>query len=81
MVEKVKDYYVLASIDKSGKTVYLRYLLNRKWEITDDIERASKIEFADLAEEVLNNYYTDTRCYDDKFVIVKLQMTWTLIKE
>lgn len=81
MIEKERNSHVLASIDKQGKTVYLRYLLDHKWEITDDIERASKIDDLDLAEEVLQDYYYDTQCYDDKFVIVGLKITWELIKE
>lgn len=81
MKEKEKYYYVLASIDKEGKTVYLHYLLNHKWEITDDIERASKTEVRSIAEDVLEDYYFDTQCYNDTFVIIKMKITWELIKE
>lgn len=81
MLEKERKTFVIASIDKSGKTVYLRYLLNRKWELTDDIERASKINLHDLAEEVLRDYYYDTKCYDDQFVIIPLLIKWELINE
>ena len=80
-IEKVSNNYVLASLDKDGNTVYLRYLLNYKWEITSDIERASKMNTPELAKEVLNNYYYDTNCVDDIFVIIPMKITWELVKE
>lgn len=79
MIEKEKDVYVLASIDKQGTTVYLHYLLGGKWEIVTDIEIASKMLDEDYAHEILNTYYYDTNCYDDKFLVVPLHITWELV--
>ena len=80
-IEKVNKTYVLASIDNEGKTVYLRYLLNKNWEIVTDIEIASKMGDAAFAAEILDEYHYDTKCYDDKFVVVPLKVIWELIKE
>ena len=80
-IEKVKECYVIASVDNNGNTVYLRYLLNKKWEIVRDIEVASKVADVDFATEVLKDYYYDTQCYEDQFVIVPLKITWELVKE
>lgn len=86
-IEKVKECYVLSSVDSGGNTIYLKYLLKHNWELTTDIEQASKMLQRDFAEEVLHDYYYDN-CYydmggtaDGLFVIVPLKITWELIKE
>lgn len=81
MIEKERKTYVIASVDKGGNTVYLHYLLDHKWEITQDIERASKVDSFDFAKEVLNDYYYDTNCVDDIFAIIPLKISWELIQE
>ena len=81
-IEKVKECYVLSSVDSGGNTIYLKYLLKHNWELTTDIEQASKMLQRDFAEEVLNDYYYDMGGSEDGlFVIVPLKITWELIKE
>lgn len=80
-VEKTNNYYVLCSIDNSGNTVYLRSLHEPgKWEITADIEFASKCVNKNTAELTLQFYENETQNYD-KWVIVPMIIEYKLINE
>ncbi len=79
-IEKINKVYVLCSIDLSGKTVYINSLRNHKWEITTDIERASKMLSRKVARIVLDGYYQDTG-NNNTFAIIPLEVEYRLINE
>jgi len=79
-IEKINKLYVLCSIDLSGQTVYLNSLHDHKWEITPDIERASKMLSRKVARIVLDGYYQDT-VSDSSFVIIPMEVEYRLINE
>ncbi len=41
-LEKSLKRYVICSLDQAGNVVYLHSLHEYKWELTTDVERASK---------------------------------------
>jgi hypothetical protein len=79
-IEKINKLYVICSIDLSGKTVYLNSLHNHKWEITPDIERASKTLSRKVANMVLEGYYQDMG-NESEFVIIPMEVEYRLIDE
>lgn len=79
-IEKINKLYVICSIDLSGKTVYLNSLHDHKWEITPDIERASKTFSRKVANMVLEGYYQDMG-NESEFVIIPMEVEYRLIDE
>lgn len=80
-IEKAKECYVICSIDLSGKTVYLKSLHDvGKWEITTDIEMATKCADRETANIMLNIYYQEIG-NDNTWVIVPLIIQYQLIDE
>ena len=79
-IEKINKLYVICSIDLSGKTVYLNSLHDHKWEITPDIERASKTLSRKVANMVLEGYYQDMG-NESEFVIIPMEVEYRLIDE
>lgn len=78
-VEKINNYYVLCGLDSAGTTVYLRSLHERgKWEITADVEKASKCENIFTAEMLQEIY--DDEIGDAKWVIIPLEVEYRLIQ-
>ena len=80
-IEKKEKRYIIAGLDAEGNTVYLRYLLGKKWELTPNIERASKMHKRSFAKDVLDMYYHDCPGLTDKWVIVPLIITYELVNE
>ena len=79
-IEKINKLYVICSLDLFGNTVYLNSLHDHKWEITPDIERASKTLSRKVANMVLEGYYQDMG-YDNQFVIIPMEVEYRLINE
>ncbi len=80
-VEKVVSRYVICSIDQAGKTVYLNSLRLGNWEITTDIERASKAVDKETAQYLLEGYYSDMKICDEEWAVIPLVITYTLVGE
>ena len=80
-LEKEVIKYLIVSIDKSGKTVYLHSMHNHKWEITPDIERATKTYNRRLANMILENYYYDIHPQDEQWLIMPVAIQWHLVNE
>ena len=82
ILEKEVIKYLIVSTDNTGKTVYLRSLHEEnKWEITPDIERATKIYNRRLANMVLENYYYDIHPADEEWIIMPVMIQWSLVDE
>ena len=81
VLEKQTRKYVVASLDLKGNPVYLHSLHDHEWEVTPDIERASKTRSRSLASEVLNNYMTDMHFPDEEWIIVPMVTEMYLIDE
>lgn len=80
-IEKIENYFVLCSIDNCGNTVYLRSLHEPgKWEITADVDKASRCVNKATAELTLQFYESETQNYD-KWVIVPLVIEYKLVDE
>ena len=75
-VEKKCLKYVIATLD--NPTMYLRYLLNRKYSFVDDIEQATKTLDYALAENIKGYYYKDTGM-DTELIIIPVEITYELI--
>ena len=79
-LEKLKKVYVLCGIDTAGTTVYLRSLHETgKWEVTADIEMASKCVNKQTAELMLDFYNQEIG--DATWVIIPCWIEYILIKE
>jgi len=80
--EKKVIRYVVASIDNTGKTIYLRSLHDYKWEIVTDIEVATKANSRAVAAMIYENYKTDMNgAKDESWVVIPLEICWNLIDE
>lgn len=77
-IEKECLKYVLATLD--SPTMYLRYLLDKRYALVDDIEAATKTLEYKVAQD-LRNYYYNEACWDKKLVIIPVKITYELIKE
>ncbi len=81
-IEKVKNLFVLCSIDKMGQTCYLRSLHEPgKWEIVTDIEIATKYTTVDAADMSYDFYCRELGSDASLFVRIPLEVEYRLIKE
>ena len=77
--EKELHRFVLGTIDKMGRTLYIRYKGNAKYDLVDDIEFATKLDdnsvndFADIARIDLGA--------NIEFAVLPLTITYELINE
>ncbi len=80
-LEKQTIKYVICSLDNIGKTIYLHSLHDFKWELTPDIERATKTLDRKIANIVLDNYYHDMKPKDEEWLIVPVVTEYYLVNE
>lgn len=81
-VEKIKKLFVLCSLDNAGNTCYLRSLLQPgKWEITTNIEVATKYTTTDAADISYDFYQRELGFDACTFVRIPLEIEYRLIKE
>lgn len=81
-IEKIKKVCVLCTIDTEGRTAYLRSLHDPgKWEITTDIETATKYTTDDAAMMSYDFYQREMGSDAGTFVIVPLEIEYRLIEE
>jgi len=79
-IEKMKECYVLCSLDLEGKTVYLRSLHEKgQWEITTDIELATKAPDRDTAEFVRDFYMQEVG--NGEWLITPVIIQYMLVNE
>ena len=81
-VEKVKKVFVLCSLDNTGRTCYIRSLYEPgKWEITTNIEMATKYTTMDAAD--MSYWFYQKELGDDAgvFVVIPLEIEYRLVKE
>ena len=81
ILEKEVIKYLIVSLDNTGKTVYLHSLRENKWEITPDIERATKTYNRRLANMVLENYYYDIHPIGEEWIVMPVVVQWSLVDE
>ncbi len=81
VLEKEKTKYLIVSLDNSGKTIYLHSLHNYKWELTTDIERATKAVNRATAYMILNNYYTDICPQNEEWIVMPVCIQYYLVNE
>ena len=79
-LEKSLKRYVICSLDQAGNVVYLHSLHEYKWELTTDVERASKAVNRRTAQMILENYQYDTHSKYE-WIIVPLNIEYYLINE
>ncbi len=81
-IEKIRNAYVLCSIDNTGKTCYLRSLHEPgKWEITTNIEVATKYATSDAADLSYDFYQRELGSDAGVFVKIPLEIEYRLINE
>lgn len=81
-VEKIKRVCVLCSIDNNGTTCYLRSLHEPgKWEITTNIEMATKYTTVDAADMSYDFYKKEIGNDAGNFVVINLEIEYRLIEE
>lgn len=79
-IEKMKECYVVCSIDAVGKTVYLRMIhKDSSWEIVTDVEIATKCLDREAAEAMKNFYMNEIG--DGEWAIVPLIIQYSLVEE
>ena len=81
-IEKTKNLFVLASIDNTGRTCYLRSLHEPgKWEIVADIEIATKYTTDDAAQMSYDFYVAEMGADAGAFAIIPVEIVYSLINE
>ena len=79
-IEKVKECYVLCSLDLTGNTVYLlRSVIDSKWIVTADPEIATKCADKETAEILRDLYMREIG--DATWVIVPMIIQYHLVNE
>ena len=79
LLEKKVTKYVIATLD--AQTLYLKKVYQqKKYVFTDDIEYATKTMTKDVAQIILDYFYSDTGDNID-LVIVPVEITYHLINE
>lgn len=79
-IEKIKECYVICSLDLNGNTCYLRSLHEKgKWEITTDVEMATKCMDRDAARYLRAFYLNEIG--DGEWVVTPLMIQYMLIDE
>ncbi len=80
-IEKIRELFVLCSIDKKGQTCYLRSLHEPgKWEIVTDIEIATKYTTLEAAEISYDFYKREMGNSYLEFVIIPMEIEYRLIQ-
>ena len=79
ILEKKVTKYVIATL--GNPTMYIKKVYQQKrYVFTDDIEYATKTMSKDVAQIILDYYYSDTGDNMD-LVIIPVEITYSLINE
>lgn len=79
MIDKKIKKYVVANAD-TGEYLNVE-LRNKKYYFVDDIERATKAADYDVAEIIMNRYYSDNKDVEHNMVIIPVLITYELLEE
>lgn len=80
-LEKKIRKYVLATVDKNGKSFYMKKTPTKtEYSLVEDIEIATKSKNIDTANLILDFYYQDMGT-DIQFVPIPIDITYEIVEE
>lgn len=81
-IEKMKEGYVLCTLDKNGNTGYLRSLHEPgKWEVVYDIEMSTKYANDEAANMSYWLYKNEMGNNAGEFVMIPFEIEYRLLQE